>query len=227
MAEHNSDDKSHRHHAERADHAQPKAAKRQLLGPHRARRWRPFQQMASGDEQAPECAHDRVRHHERLVGKERDVQGRQNQRKLKVRTERAGVAGDRDAGAAREKSRDRGYQVGNQHRRQHQPCPGERGGERLGPAKHQGQHGGRGGQGSPEIVDHLPAADERERIAPPCGVGAFARKAQNPRQQLPVPARPAVMSRRADVVTRRKFFDDLDVGRKPRAGERALEQIVA
>ena len=51
--------------------------------------------------------------------------------------------------------------------------------------------------------------------------------AENPRQQLPVAARPAVVAQGADIVARRKFLDDLDIGGEAGAGEHALEQIVA
>ncbi len=51
--------------------------------------------------------------------------------------------------------------------------------------------------------------------------------AEDPRQQLPVAARPAVLARRRDVVARRELLDDLDVGDEPGAREDALEEIVA
>ena len=59
---------------------------------------------------------------------------------------------------------------------------------------------------------------------------AFPRSAlqpEDPGQQLPVAARPAMVAQRGDVVASRIGFDDLDVGGKAGAGEHAFEQIVA
>ena len=54
-----------------------------------------------------------------------------------------------------------------------------------------------------------------------------SRPAENPRQQLPIAAHPAVLARNFHVVTRREFLNDFDVGCKRRACEGALQQIVA
>ena len=50
--------------------------------------------------------------------------------------------------------------------------------------------------------------------------------ADQPRQQLPVAAGPAVLAQGVDVVARGKRLDDLDIGGKTGAGEDALEQVV-
>ena len=50
---------------------------------------------------------------------------------------------------------------------------------------------------------------------------------QQPRQQLPVAARPTVMAPRGDVVACGELLDYLDVGREACAGKDAFEQIVA
>ena len=52
------------------------------------------------------------------------------------------------------------------------------------------------GEGSPQIVDHLPAADPRKFAVRPTPRRAFAGETENPGQELPVAARPAVMARR-------------------------------
>ena len=51
--------------------------------------------------------------------------------------------------------------------------------------------------------------------------------AEEPRQQLPVAARPAMLARGGHVVARGKLLDDLDVGGEPGARKDALEQVVA
>src|SRR4051794_10504454 len=56
----------------------------------------------------------------------------------------------------------------------------------------------------------------RTDIAPP----------EDPRQELPVAAYPAMLAQRRDVVPRREFLHHLDIGREPRAREDALEEIV-
>jgi hypothetical protein len=89
------------------------------------------------------------------------------------------------------------------------------------PACDQRREGGRCRQGAPEIVEHLPAAEQRQsaRIA--------TLETEDPGQQLPVAARPAMVASDCNVVTGRKFLDHFDVGDESRAGERAFEQIVA
>jgi len=54
-----------------------------------------------------------------------------------------------------------------------------------------------------------------------------AAESENPGQQLPIAAHPAVLAGRRDVVARGKFLDDLNVGGKAGAREYALQQIVA
>ena len=71
-----------------------------------------------------------------------------------------------------------------------------------------------------QVVEHLPAAERRQRAL-------AVRAAEDPGQQLPVAARPAVLARRGDVVARGELLDHLDVGDEPGAREDALEEIVA
>ena len=51
--------------------------------------------------------------------------------------------------------------------------------------------------------------------------------AYQPREQLPVPPRPAVLARARHVVAGREFLDDLDIGHERGPGKDAFEQIVA
>ena len=55
----------------------------------------------------------------------------------------------------------------------------------------------------------------------------FGDETEDPGQELPIAARPAVMTRRADIVSRREFLDDFDIRGEPGARERSLEQVVA
>ena len=83
------------------------------------------------------------------------------------------------------------------------------------------------------------AESERRRLSssfqrPISGIGVFGEpslalspKAEDPGQQLPVAAHPAMLARRRDVVARGKFLDHLDVGGQAGAREDAFQQIVA
>ena len=106
--------------------------------------------------------------------------------------------------------------------------PRQRDADRQGPADDQCREAGRRGQRTPQIVEHLPQADERHAAvaAAMCG-GAGVAAAENPRQQLPVAANPAVLAQRGDVVPRRKVLDHFHIGRQAGAREDAFEQIVA
>ena len=134
------------------------------------------------------------------------------------RAERAQVAALGDAGAPRQRApASTGSSVGSAMVEQDEAGPDERGRQRQGPA----------GQRAP-----------RRRPAPTaCGAGCRASSssrsparravpagpvapAEDPRQQLPVAARPAMLARRRHVVVRRELLDHLDVGDRGRRGRR-------
>ena len=78
----------------------------------------------------------------------------------------------------------------------------------------------------------------RGRAPPACGAGCRAssswaiaarscpRRTEDPRQQLPVAARPAVAARRGDFGVRRIFLEQLDVAHEAAARVAAFEQVV-
>ena len=110
----------------------------------------------------------------------------------------------------------------NHQRQEGGPHPGSGRGQL--PADQECQQGGGRRKGTPDIVQHLPAAQRRHartllRIA--------KTDPQNPGQQLPVAAHPAVLARHLDIVARGKFLHQLDVGGQCGAREHAFEQIVA
>ena len=136
------------------------------------------------------------------------------------------MAARRDGGMPRHKGRDHRQDRRQGDRQQDEARPDERGGQRQGPARQQRDERRRRRQGAPQIVEHLPEADRRD------GAGGFLRQAalhaaEQPRQQLPVAARPAMLACRGDVVAGGKLLDHLDVGGQARAGEDAFEEIVA
>ena len=75
--------------------------------------------------------------------------------------------------------------------------------------QHQREERRRHRQRAPEIVDHLPAPDRRQALA------------QDPRQQLPVPARPAMLACRGRQIVRRRALEQLDVGHQARRARTA------
>src|SRR5204863_438628 len=83
---------------------------------------------------------------------------------------------------------------------------------------------GRRRRRAPQGIQHLPPADQWQRAA---AAGHVIAPAQDPRQQLPVAARPAMLARGSYVVSRRKLLNDLDVGNKTGARKYPFEQIVA
>ena len=90
------------------------------------------------------------------------------------------------------------------------------------PGQQRENAGGRG-QGATQVVQHLPLTDQRQK-----SIAALRRivATEQPGQQLPVAARPAMIARCGDVVARRKFFDDFDIGDESGACECSFEQIV-
>ena len=79
------------------------------------------------------------------------------------------------------------------------------------------------------IIFQRPRIGIAERRSPTLvatAIAAGVRAAKNPREQLPVAARPSMLPGGGNVVTRRKFLHHLDVGGQSRAREDSLEQIV-
>ena len=108
-----------------------------------------------------------------------------------------------------------------QHKRRQDHC----GPQRQGPGDDQGDDTGRRHQRPAQVVENLPQAHQRNRaVTRPI---TATHPAEEPRQQLPVTARPAMCTRGGHVIARRKFLDDLDVRNEAGSGIDALEQVVA
>ena len=117
-------------------------------------------------------------------------------------------------------------QRGHRNREQDEggPAPSVREGQH--PSCHEGHEGRRRRERPPQVVDHFPAADERDGPAAPGCLGCRS-PADDPRQKLPVPARPTILASGRHVIPCRELVDHLDVGDQGGAGEDALEKIVA
>ena len=136
------------------------------------------------------------------------------------------VAALRDATPSRQQTGQDGQRGRNDDGRQHEGGPHVGGHCRDHPGHEEGRQRKRGGQRSAQVVDHLPARDGGYRAPTPLTRGV-ARPTQDPRQQLPIPARPAMLAGRSLEVVGRELVEQLDVGHEARPGERALEQVMA
>ena len=102
--------------------------------------------------------------------------------------------------------------------------PDERDAVGQSPAQEQGEVGGGRGERPAQVVEHLPPPDQ---IDAPARRSPARRPAQDPREELPVAPRPAMLPRRRDLVARGKLLEELDVADQPGPREQPLEQVVA
>ena len=177
-------------------------------------------------EQPHQGPRDRIAHQPRLMRQQGDRERRLGERDAQIGAKRAEMAARRDPGTAWHDGADDRDEGRQQDRRQDEAGPHRRGSERQRKSRKQRQHARRRGQRSPQIVEHLQAADRRHGAASLIHAGDQPAP-KYPRQQLPVAARPAVVAHRVDVVTRGEVLNHLDIGGETGAGEDALEQIVA
>ena len=213
---------------ERPGHAAIEAERSSRRPDRRLGRGDPFEQMPAADEQAQQRAHDRVAHQPGLMGQEHDDQRRQDRGPAEDRRRaRAGGWRSVDPGAARRdggddrkqrRQRDRRRARRRSRRAPRQTAPPSR---RAGPARRRAPRACAAG---------CPASSSGR--SPACAAvavraGRLGPATEDPGQQLPVAARPAMVAQRADVVAGGKLLDDLDVRGEAGAGEHALEQVVA
>ena len=175
----------------------------------------PLQEMTMGHVEAHERAEHRVAHQPGLVRQHGDRDGRLGDGEPQVPADRAGVATLRKPVPPGNQPGDDRDERGQDDGRQHECGPRERRGGRQRPSEHQGREGGGRRQRAPQVVQHLPAPDQRHSAR------------ENPREELPVTARPAVLTGGGDAIVRRSGLEQLDVGAEAGSGEEALEEIVA
>ncbi len=94
------------------------------------------------------------------------------------------------------------------------------------PASDKENEGGGFDQAAAKIIENLPAGDERNRIADQVArfVGNLI---EDPANDLPISAQPAMFAAVVGAVVRRVIVDDFDIGGKTYARIRALNEIVA
>ncbi len=98
--------------------------------------------------------------------------------------------------------------------------------QRLQPGEQHAKKGSGCRQGPAQVVEQLPPSDQGEGGFPGGSV-CLAAEAKDPGQQLPIAAGPAMLASCGDLVARREFLDDLDVGGQARAREDPLQEIMA
>ena len=160
----NADDDPAGHHAIEAEEVEPGTDRR-------LRRRNPFEQMPAGDEQPHQGPRDRIAHQPRLMRQEDDDKRRLGQREAQIGAERAEMAARRDPGAAWQDGGD-DRDEGRQHDRREHESRSRRARPSSGiahPAS-KARTASRRRQRSPQIVEHLPAADRRNgaALSDPC-----------------------------------------------------------
>ncbi len=170
---------------------------------------RPLEQVPAGDHLSHQRAADRVDHHRRLVGGEGDRQGAAPQ------------ALEPHPAPARERG-----QEGRDEERQRPDRQRQRAAGQPGPGEQEEGHQQRAEHAAAEVVGDLPAVDQRELVRQPAPQRG-GHPGQQPRQQLPVAAHPAVHAHRVAGVVGRVALEEDDVGRERGSPVDALEEVVA
>ncbi len=174
--------------------------------------------MALAERHAKQRAHDGIQTQVGVVRQQRQGHGRVAATHQHVVGYGAQMMPARDAMIARHQPREDRQQRRKGERRQDETEPDAARSKCNRPAGEQYEQRGRGGQRAAQVVEHLPATQLRN--GPPA-------PAEDPRQQLPVAAHPAVRARGGDLDVRRKILEQVDVADQAAAGEHALEEIVA
>ncbi len=205
-----------------ADKERPGVAAR--TGPSR-RRGDPLQEVPTCDVEANDRSHDRVDHQASLVREKCSARvSCARAMKKSVATARTWVRFEipRRRGMI---PRQKGSSAGIAIVANYEGRPDQRIGERKGPSGQQCENRPRRGERAPQIVNDLPFADQGSGRS--CSVTALIFCVpENPRQQLPIAARPAVLACRGDLVVPRKLLEELDVARESGSGEQPFEEIV-
>ncbi len=196
-----------------------------VASPLGARRGRlPLQQAPLGGRQPDEREADRVHSLPGLAREERQLQAGLRQRGVGVFPHHPKEDAPRllRRRAAQGLERQRVEAEGERGQDRGRPEPGASREDR--PGEQQQGHGRGRHQAAPQVVQDLPAGDERQAVAAEAGAGGDDR--EQPPQDLPVAAHPAVLAARVSEDARRIVVDHLDVGDESRARVQPLEEVV-
>ena len=185
----------------------------------------PLQQIPPTDEQTKQRSTDRVEHEPCLMRKKSYQEGAQGSSQPDVLAQRAQVAACLEACATRYDGAENWQQRRHGKRQYDKGGPDKRGVAWQHPSGQQGRDTRGCRQRTPEIVQHLPQSEQRQAAAAANGARRVA-SSKDPRQQLPVTPRPAVLACRSDVVPRWKLLDYLDIRNQSCTRKDALEEIM-
>ncbi len=184
----------------------------------------PLEHLPVGEDDTDERDQDGVRHLRRLIRQKDELQAGARQRRLGVLDEVAQHHAPRlprpRAGDGLDEPERR-----REHEREHcreRPQRGVAGHRR--PAVEQDQNRRRRDEAPPQVVEDLPARDQRKPIAR--DAGSRRHPGKEPQQDLPVAAHPAMLAARVREDARWIVVHDFDVGdeRSPRV--EAFEEVV-
>ncbi len=185
----------------------------------------PLEEVLPGDVETGEGARDRVSHEPRLGSEQDEREGALEDGDREVRSGAAQEASLGDPAAPRDERVEDGQDVRTEDRGGDEPDPQERPLGRQGERRGERQERGRCDERAPEVVDHLPATDRRYGVpARESVLGGAA--PEDPREELPVAARPPVAARRSHHEACRELVEDLYVRDEARAREDSLEEVV-
>ena len=176
-------------------------------------------------EDAMQCAHDRVRRHQRLVWKHYDAEDELLHRQRRI-PQQCSVVGRPRLAAWRSQHGECEWNAPRRgHRGHHRQRPGNAGVRKRHPTRDQPCEQCDWRHAAPHVVENLPARDGRQRVR---GRTIRARNpAAQPWRELPVTTHPAVQSPARGEIAHRIVVEHLDVRHQSGARKRTLDEIVA
>ena len=165
-----------------------------------------------------------MQHVPRLVGQEGQVQGDAREVGLQVLARGAQVHAHTlpSLRPAQQLQQPRDHREDD--RRQRYQGPRQGGAGEKGPAGDEQRHQGRRDQAAPQVVENLPARDQRQAVA--LEAGARRHPGEQPPQDLPVTTHPPMLALRVHQHVGRVVVHQLDVGDEGGPRVNPLEQIV-
>ena len=187
--------------------------------------WAPLQQMPARNRHPPQRASDRIETELRLVRQASQGQRRARETAETVAPHIHQMGEQRHLGRLAQQIHQRRQQRRHQQDRKQprRPCQRQRGQR---PAQQQQRQHRRRHQAAAQVVEDLAARQQGQRIA--FATAILARRArQQPRQQLPVAANPALPAFDIGRIARRVILVQLHIADQASAGVAAFQQIVA
>ncbi len=132
----------------------------------------------------------------------------------------------RGAAEMGQSGKDGGEQRAGQRENRQQGPHQRRAGQQAQPGRRQHDHQGGSHQAAAQVIEDFPAVDERQPVGLLPAAGARHAR-QQPGQQLPVAANPAMHPPGVHQVMRRVVFDQHDIGNQGHPAMSAFKQVVA